>query len=154
MHFKIDRSAFLNELCLLQSVAGSKQAIPILSHLLIETDADRIVMRSTDLDLTIITECEADVREDGSICLPARKLMEIVKSLAQGEIEIKTNDLHQAAISCNGSRFKLRGEAAENFPELQEYTGKYTEIPAELFSRFIPRVVYAAGQEGSRYAIN
>jgi DNA polymerase III sliding clamp (beta) subunit (PCNA family) len=45
--------------------------IPILSHLLIETGPGRITMRATDLDLTIATECEAGVREAGSICLPA-----------------------------------------------------------------------------------
>ncbi len=74
MHFKIDRTAFLNELASLQGVAGAKQVIPILSHVLIETRADRITLRATDLDLMITTGCEARVREDGSICLPARKL--------------------------------------------------------------------------------
>src|SRR4030095_3787473 len=115
MHFKIDRSVFLNELHSLQGVAGSKQVIPILAHVLIETRTDRIVLRATDLDLTITTECEAYVREKGTSCLPSRKLMEIVKSLAHGEIEIKVNELNQAAINSNGSRFKLKGEAADNF---------------------------------------
>ncbi|HKR60217.1 MAG TPA: DNA polymerase III subunit beta [Pyrinomonadaceae bacterium] len=154
MHFKIDRSTFLNELYSLQGVASSKQVIPILSHVLVEAGADRIVLRATDLDLTITTECEAYVRKGGSVCLPARKMMEIAKSLTQGEIEIKTNELHQAEITSNGSRFKLKGGAADNFPELQEYSGEYTEIPAALFSRLIPRVIYAAGQEGSRYSIH
>ncbi|MGH9841690.1 MAG: DNA polymerase III subunit beta, partial [Blastocatellia bacterium] len=117
MHFTIDRTAFLNELNHLQGVAGAKQVIPILSHVLIETRADRITLRATDLDLTITTGCEASVREDGSICLPARKLTEIVKLLAHGEIEIKVNGLHQATITSNGSRFKLKGLKAEDFPE-------------------------------------
>ena len=98
MNIKVDRSMFLSELHYLQGVAGTKQIIPALSHLLIETGAGRITMRATDLDLMITTECEAVVREQGSICLPARKLMEIVKSLPQAEIEIKANDLYQATI--------------------------------------------------------
>jgi len=154
MHFKIDRTAFLNELNHLQGVAGAKQVIPILSHLLIETRLDRITMRATDLDLTITTECEAFVREKGSICLPARKLMEIVKSLSHGEIEIKVNDLNQATITSNGSRFKLKGVEAEGFPEKKAFEGEFAEIPSDLFSRFIPRIIHAVGSDESRYALN
>lgn len=154
MNIKIDRNLFLSELYYLQGVAAVKQVIPILSCLLIETGPDRITMRATDLDLTITTECEADVRESGSICLPARKLMEIVKSLPQAGIEIKANDLYQATITCTPSRFRLNGLGADNFPELQEYSGEFAEVPADIFSRFIPRVIHAVGQEGSRYTLN
>jgi DNA polymerase III sliding clamp (beta) subunit (PCNA family) len=57
-------------------VAATKQIIPILSHLLIETSHSKITMRAADLDMSITTDCDAVVREQGSICLPARKLME------------------------------------------------------------------------------
>lgn len=154
MNIKVDRNLFLGELYYLQGVAGAKQIIPILSHLLIETGHNKITMRATDLDLTITTECEAGVRKRGSICLPARKLMEIVKSLPQAEIEIKANDLRQATITCAPSRFKLNGLGADYFPESQEYSGEFAELPAEILSRFIPRVIHAAGQEGSRYALH
>ncbi len=154
MNIKVDRDLFLIELYFLQRVAGAKQLIPVLSHLLIEASPGKITMRATDLDVTVTTECAAVVRDGGSICLPARKLAEIVKSLAHGEIEIKANDLSQAAIACNGSRFKLHGMSAEDFPCVKEYSGEYSEAPAELFSRFIPRVIHAVGQEGSHYALH
>jgi DNA polymerase-3 subunit beta len=154
MHFTIDRTAFLSELNHLQGVAGAKQVIPILSHVLIETRADQITLRATDLDLTIATRCDARVREEGSICLPARKLMEIVKSLAHGEVEIKVNGLCQATITSNGSRFKLNGVKAEDFPERKEFEGEFAEIPAGIFARFIPRVLHAVGNDESRYSLN
>jgi len=154
MHFTIDRTAFLSELNHLQGVAGAKQVIPILSHVLIETRTDRITMRATNLDLTITTACDARVREEGSICLPARKLTEIVKSLSPGEVEIKVNGLYQATITSNGSRFKLKGVKAEDFPERKEFEGEFAEIPASIFSRFIPRVIHAVGNDESRYALN
>jgi DNA polymerase III subunit beta len=154
MNIKVDRDLFLSELYYLHGVAGAKQLIPILSHLLIEGVPGKITMRATDLDVTVRTECAAVVRESGSICLPARKLAEIVKSLAHGEIEIKANDLFQAAIDCNGSRFKLHGASAEDFPCVREYSDEYSEAPAELFSRFISRVIHAVGQEGPHYALH
>jgi DNA polymerase-3 subunit beta len=154
MNIRVDRNLFLSDLYCLQGVAGVKQSIPILSHLLIEAGHGKITMRATDLDLTITTECEAYVREPGSICLPARKLMEIVKSLSNGEIEIVINDLFHAKISSNGSRFKLHGASAENFPDAEERPGECAEAPAEIFSRFIHRVIHAASSEETRYALN
>jgi DNA polymerase III subunit beta len=154
MNIKVDRDLFLSELYYLQGLAGAKQIIPILSHLLIETAPGKITMRATDLDVMITTECQAGVREVGSICLPSRKLAEIAKSLSHGEIDIKTNDQYQATIASNGSRFKLHGASAEGFPRIQEYSGEYAEAPAELFSRFIPRVIHAVGLEGSHYALH
>jgi DNA polymerase III subunit beta len=82
MNIKVDRDQLLSELFYLQGVAGAKQMIPTLSHILIETAPGKITMRASDLDVTVTTECEAGVHEGGSICLPARKLAEIVKSLA------------------------------------------------------------------------
>lgn len=154
MNIKVDRDQFLSELFYLHGVAGAKHMIPILSHLLIKTASGKITMRASDLDVTVTTECEAGVREGGSICLPARELVEIVKYLAHREIEIKTNNQYQATIASNGSRFKLHGMSDEDFPRVQNYSGEYVEASAELFSRFIPRVIHAVGQEGSNYSLH
>jgi DNA polymerase III subunit beta len=154
MNIKVDRYLLLSELYYLQCVADRKQSIPILSHILIDARPGKILMRATDLDLTIATECEADVREGGSISLPARKLMEIMKLLPQDELEIKADSSCHAAITCNRSKFKLMGTNADHFPGLQQFSGEFTGIPAEIFSRFIPCVIYAVGQECSNYVLN
>ena len=102
MNINVDRDLFLSDLFYLQGVACAKQLIPILSYPLIEAAPGKIAVRAMDLDVAVTTECAAVVREGGSICLPARKLAEIVKSLAHGEIEIKTNDTNAI------ERFALR----------------------------------------------
>ncbi len=154
MLIKVDRNLFLSELFYLQGLAAAKQLIPILSHIFIDACFDKLMMRATDLDVSITTECQADVREVGSICLPARKLMEIVKSLPQGEIEIKSDPSCHVSIVCHRSRFKLMGTNSDHFPELRQYTGEFSEVPAEMFLRFIHRVLHAVGQECSNYALN
>jgi DNA polymerase III subunit beta len=138
MNIKVDRHLFLSELYYLQGMVGGKQLIPILSHLYIDARPGKILMRATDLNITITTECEAKVRDVGAVCLPARKLMEIVKSLPQGEIEIQADSSCHATITCQRSRFKLLGTKGEHFPELRQFSGEFSEVPAEIFARFIP----------------
>lgn len=153
MKFTVDRATLLNELAYLQGAVEKKQVIQILSYLLIEASPGKLSLRATDLNLTIATECEAEVTQSGAVCLPARKLLEIVKSLPPAEIECKVSKQGQAEIKCAGSRFKLAGLDVADYPELPQFEGAYTEIAGELFARFIPRILHALTQEESRYAL-
>lgn len=154
MQITIDRSQLLTELKHMEGVAPAKHITHALSHVLIEAMFGIISMRATDLNLTMTIETQADIRKPGAICLPLRKLTEIVKSLPKGEIDIKTDDDSQATISCNSSRFKLKGLNTDGFPQPKSYSGQFAEIPGHIFSRFIPRIIHAAGQESSRYPLD
>jgi DNA polymerase III sliding clamp (beta) subunit (PCNA family) len=59
MNIKVDRDLLLSELYYLHGVAGAKQMIPNLSHLLIEAAPGKITMRATDPDVTITTRLDA-----------------------------------------------------------------------------------------------
>ena len=153
MKFIIDRNALYNELTFLQSALEKRNTIPILSHLLIEASAGKLTLRVTDLDLIVTTECPAEVPLKGAICLPARKLWEVVKSLPSAEIHCTVGADHQAELKCAGARFKLAGLERDNYPEDQPYEGIWSELDAEVFARFIPRIMHAICQEDSRYAL-
>lgn len=154
MKFIIDRTTFLNELTYLQSAVEKKQVIPVLSHLLIEASAGKLVLRATDLDVMATTECPAEVPLKGAVCLPARKLWEIVKSLPPAEIHCTVGADQQAELKCAGARFKLAGLKLEDYPEDQPYEGVWSALDGEVFARFIPRILHAICQEESRYALN
>lgn len=154
MKFIIDRTTFLNELTYLQGAVEKRQIIPILSNVLIEAGASKLSMRATDLDLTVTTECLAETPLKGAICLPAKKLWEIVRSLPPAEIHCTVSADNQAEIKCAGVRFKVAGLKQDDFPEWQAYEGVWTEMDGEVFARLIPRVLHAITQEESRYALN
>ncbi len=154
MHFVVGKSSFLKELNLLQGVVEKKSTIPILSNLLLETGDGVVRIKGTDLDLSIATQCEADVKEAGAICIPAKKLFEIVRSLPDSEIEIRTGEKEQVTLVCERTRFKLIGVSKENFPEIREFPGTWAPIPSDLVRTFIARTTFAITNEESRYALN
>src|SRR5262245_18080234 len=116
MFFTISKSIFLKELNLIQGVAEKKNTIPILSNLLLDTDETGLTIKGTDLDLSITTFCEAQVNTIGAVCVQARKLFEIVKSLPETEIEVKCIEQNQVIIACERSKFRLVGTSKDNFP--------------------------------------
>ncbi|MCI0336142.1 MAG: DNA polymerase III subunit beta [Acidobacteria bacterium] len=154
MHLRVSKAAFLKELNLIQGVVEKKSTIPILSNLLLETKDGALCIKGTDLDVSISTWCEAEVLKDGSNCIQAKKLFEIVRALPEAEIEIKRVENDQVNIICERSRFKMPGLAIDNFPEIKEFTGPFIGIPAELLKTFISRTIFAITNEESRYALN
>ena len=154
MHLTISKPSLLKELNFIQGVVEKKNTIPILSNLLLEVGNNTLGIKGTDLDVSISTVCEAEVKKEGSICVQAKKLFEIVRALPDAAIEIKSGEQEQVNIICERSRFKMLGLPKDNFPELQEFKGQYVSLPAEVFRTFISRTIFAITNEESRYALN
>ena len=154
MHFSVSKSALLKELNLVQGVVERKNTIPILSHLLLESVAGGISIKGTDLDVSLTTQCEAEVKQTGAICLQAKKLFEIVRALPEAEIEFEISEQEQVKITCLKSRFKMVGLGKDNFPEVKTFDAPTVPLPASLLVTFISRTVFAITNEESRYALN
>jgi len=154
MHLKVGKSGLLKELNLIQGVVEKKSTIPILSNLLLEAKGGGLSIKGTDLDVSISTWCDAEIAKEGSVCIQAKKLFEIVRALPDAEIEIKRGENDQISIVCERSRFKMPGHAKDNFPEIKEFGGPYVDLPGDLLRTFISRTVFAITNEESRYALN
>jgi len=94
MEFSVTKSALLNELTTTQGVVERKTTIPILSNLLVEAKESRLTITATDLELSVRTSCEAKVKKEGAGTIPAKKLLELVRLLPEGEIKFKLLDNH------------------------------------------------------------
>src|SRR3954454_15493302 len=86
MEIRVTRSEFLGELTPMQGIVERKTTIPVLSHLLLTAREDRLHLAATDLDVSLTSRCEADVKDEGGIAVQAKKLTEIVRSLTADEV--------------------------------------------------------------------
>src|SRR5262245_12778838 len=154
MHLTISKMIFLKELNILQGVVEKKSTIPILSNLLLEAVGGELWIKGTDLDVSISTCCEAEISQDGAICVQAKKLFEIIRSLPDADIEIKCGETNQVSIVGERSRFKMLGLPKDNFPEIKTFNGVFWSIPSDLIRTFISRTIFAITTEESRYALN
>lgn len=154
MHLMVNKAHLLKELNFIQGVVEKKNTIPILSSLLLESSNGSLSIKGTDLDVSISTNCEAEVSVSGAVCIQAKKLFEIIRALPEAEIEIKCGENDQVSIICERSRFKMLGQPKANFPEIPVFKLPLGHLPAELFRTFITRTIFAATNEESRYALN
>jgi len=154
MEFSVTKSALLNELSMTQGVVERKTTIPILSNLLVEAKGSQLTITATDLELSIRTSCEAKVKKEGAGTIPAKKLLELVRLLPEGEIKVKLLENHWVEIISDRKKYKLVGMAKENFPALPAMPHTLVKIPAAILQSLIAKTKFAISMEESRYTLN
>ncbi|PYU76482.1 MAG: DNA polymerase III subunit beta [Acidobacteria bacterium] len=145
VHFKND---------LTRNGTRGKTTIPILSNLLVEAKGSQLTITATDLELSIRTPCEAQIKKEGAGTIPAKKLLELVRLLPEGEIKVKLLDNHWVEIVSDKKKYKLVGMAKENFPELPVMPHTLVKIPAAILENLIGKTKFAISMEESRYTLN
>ncbi len=154
MEFTAAKSALLKELNLTQGVVEKKTTIPILSNLLLEVSDSTLRISATDLELGVRCGCSAKVKKEGSGTVPAKRLLEIVRSLPEAEVKFKVLENHWVQLNCERSSFKLVGMARDNFPSLPEVPKAIVTIPCGVFTTMIQKTIFAISSEESRYTLN
>ena len=154
MEFSVKKFDLLGELSLTQGVVERKTTIPILSHLLCEAKGSRLTLTATDLELSIRTECEAKVKKEGAGTIPAKKLLELVRLLPEGEIRFRLLENHWIQITSDRKTYKMVGMAKDNFPAVPAFPHPLVTIPAKILSSLIAKTAFAISMEESRYTLN
>ena len=155
MYFEIDKKEFIKGLSLMQSVAGRKTTLPILSHILLEWEEDSLYLTGTDLETGIREELMAKIHQKGKASVSAKKLYEIVRELPEETIHIQKKDNQWITLQCGKSIFNLAGLDPEEFPSLPTYQeGNFSTVSTGLIREMIEKTVFAASNEESRYHLN
>ena len=154
MEFSAQKQDLLRELDLVQGVVERKATIPILSNLLLETSDSNLRISATDLELGIRCGCPANVKKEGSGTVPAKRLLDIVRSLPDAEVKLKILENHWVQLACERSSFKLVGMAKDNFPALPSVPKGLASIPANVLVALIDRTIFAISSEETRYTLN
>ena len=154
MEFSVTKSNLVNELNTTQGVVERKTTIPILSNLLVEASGSRLTITATDLELSVRTSCDAKVKKEGAGTIPAKKLLDLVRLLPEGEIKFKLLDNHWVEIVSDRKKYKMVGMAKENFPAIPAVPHTLVQIPAAVLESLIARTKFAISLEESRYTLN
>jgi DNA polymerase-3 subunit beta len=152
MEILVRRSDLARELHLVQGIVERKNSIPILSNVLAEARSGELRISATDLDVSLLCGCAAQVVEEGGVTLSAKKLYEIVRSLPESDVSLKLQKDAWTFIRCERSEFRMAGLPREDFPTLPDgKAGRGVEIPASALKALIQRTQFAITAEDARY---
>lgn len=155
MKIKITRELLLPVLQAANNVVERRQALPILSNVLIVAGNDGLQVTATDMEVELVSRLENPVAEPGSVALPARKLFDICRALpADSELTIEANG-NKAKISSGRSRFSLAAMNADEFPSIGAFeTSIDLDIATETLSDLLESTSFAMAHQDVRYYLN
>ena len=157
MKISIERSALLRSLAHVQSVVERRNAIPILSNVLIEASGASLRLNTTDMDISIVESTEAGVAVAGATTTPVHTLHDIVRKLPEGaQVELALEeDGNRLALRAGRSSFRLSCLPREDFPAIEgdDLPHEFT-MSADDLRTVIDRTRFAISTEETRYYLN
>ncbi|HDY83894.1 MAG TPA: DNA polymerase III subunit beta [Halieaceae bacterium] len=156
MKFNISREALLKPLSLVAGVVERRQTLPILANVLMVLDGDRLSLTGTDLEVELVGRVHLSAAGDsGEVTVPARKLVDICKSLPEGsDIQINAQE-SKVTVKSGRSRFTLSTLPAREFPNVEDSMGTHHFVLKQgQLKRLIDRTSFAMAQQDVRYYLN
>jgi len=156
MKFAINRDELLRPLQLVAGVVEKRQTLPVLANAFIEARNGELRLIGTDLEVELSGSVEADsVEVEGEITVPARKLLDICKSLPDGAmINVSVND-SKVLVTSGRSKFRLSSLPATEFPRVQgAQDAPSFELLQGQLKRLIDRTAFSMAQQDVRYYLN
>ncbi|MBI4698691.1 MAG: DNA polymerase III subunit beta [Nitrospirae bacterium] len=153
MKLKVEREELQQALQNIQGIAEKKTTMPILSHFLLKADKTASII-ATDLDIAFTGPLKAEILEKGSLCIPAKKLFEIVREV-EDKILLESQENNWLKVSSGKSTFKLMGLPEGEYPTLPQVNrSEEIKISAKTLKTMIDKTVYATGDSDTRYTLN
>jgi DNA polymerase-3 subunit beta len=154
MDLKLNRNTVLSELSLLQGVVERRTTIPILTSILAQAASDRLEMVATDLDMTVMTSCAAEVVDDGKITLASRVFQDLVRNLPEEQFRLAQDG---DAVEISSGRFASRMAVMDpsdfpTLPEPPESTGY--SLPLDVLQLVFERVAFAITKDDPKFQLN
>lgn len=156
MRFTISRDQLLAPLQLVSGAVEKRQTLPVLSNVLMVVDDSKLSLTATDLEVELKAQVELEGEfEPGEITVPARKLLDIVRSLGDGEnVKVEQSETRLKIITPS-SRFSLSTMSANEFPNLDETASLASlELTQEVLKTLIEKTQFAMAQQDVRYYLN
>ena len=138
----------------LSKAVPNRSTLPILSFALFEVDDENTIIRSTDLEITIVTKLPATIKETGSAAIPLQPLLEITNEINDDRITLSVNQQHKIELRTDNGVYDLMGKAPEEFPALPQTDGKKNlGINLETMKSVIEMTSFAVSRDEMKPAL-
>ncbi len=155
MRFIVSTSVLLKQLQTVNGALSSSTVLPILENFLFEIKDNRLTISATDLQTSMVTFLQVESKEEGKIAVPAKILLETLKTLPDQPISFII-DLQTSAIeiSAGDGKYKLSGENAEDFPKIPVVeNASSVELSSVVLLESINKTIFAVSNDELRPAM-
>lgn len=131
---------------------SSRSTLPVLGNVLLSTDAGRLKLSATNLEIVVTCWISADVLQEGAITVPARTFSDLINALSPERVELELSEQTQTVhVACGRTEANVRGIDAQEFPLVPEPDlNQAIKLNAGNFKQMITQVAFAAATDDTR----
>ena len=161
MKFIVSSSVLLKNLQNINGVVATNPIVPILENFLfrIEVGSDgsggMLTVTASDLQTTMTTQIPVEASENGAIAIPAKLLLDTLRSLPEQPVTIKIDtETFGTEILTDNGRYKLSGENPIDFPKLPTVSKTMSvDMSSDVLLGAINNTVFATSTDDLRPAM-
>lgn len=131
--------------------ASTKAQLPVLGNILLSSEKTKIVVMSTNLEISVAISVGAKIEEDGDLSVPAKTLNDIVSNLPKDTVQLES-EKDQLKISTSGFSSLILGMSSADFPKIpiQIKNDKAMSIPKKEFVEALGQVIFSTSLDETR----
>ena len=155
MNFIVSSSYLLKNLNAISGVITSNPVVPILENVLFEIEGGNLLITASDLQTSVMVELQVESKEDGSVTIPAKILIETLKNLPEQPVTFSIDDQnYNIEINSDNGRYKLAGENSADFPKVPSISDGYSsEINSDVLNSAISNTIFSTSTDELRPAM-
>lgn len=132
-------------------VVSGRTTLPILSNVLLEAAGETLRVVAYDMEIGAQSVVPIEVEEEGALTVPARTLGDVVASLPEATVEMRSEDRNVLGLSCGRSEYTINGLPADEYPTLPEVSGEVSfELAQGAMRDLIRATIFAASTDETR----
>lgn len=155
MKFIVSSSVLLKNLMNINGVVATNPIVPILENFLFRIEDGTLTVTASDLQTTMTTQIPVDASETGAIAIPAKLLLDTLRSLPEQPITVNINtETFGTEILTDNGRFKLSGENPIDFPKIPAVSkNQSVEISSNALLSAVNNTAFATSTDDLRPAM-
>lgn len=155
MKISISRETLLPALQAAGNVVDRRQSMQILGNVLLSASGGTLNLTATDMEVEVAISCAAEIAREGAVTIPAKKLLDICRSLPNEANLTLDAAGGKAKVQSGRSRFSLGTLPAEDFPAVGSHQGSVQiKVAATTLLELVGSTQFAMAHQDVRYYLN
>lgn len=131
--------------------ASTRAQLPVLGNILLSCTKTKVIISSTNLEISVSVSVGAKVDEEGDISIPAKIAAELIGNLPKETILLES-EKEQLKITSPGFSSTILGMSASDFPKIPNSIDKDKSIvlPKAEFTEALSKTIFASSGDETR----
>ena len=152
LRITVTKDELASKLAVVARGVSSRTTVLVLGGIQLRAEGSQLHLAATDMEVSLRASVDAQVGAEGTVVVPGRLLLDIARSLSDGEVSLEHHpDEAVVVVAAGGATYRLHTYSSEDFPRLPEVdTGALHTIDRDALVETVARVGRSASRDESR----